>query len=79
MSPRLQKLEAQALLLPPEERETLVESLLQSLRQDALPEIDPDWIAEADRRYHELRGGGVEGVPAERVFREIRQELGWHG
>ncbi len=49
MSPQLLKVEEQALLLPPEDREALVERLLKSLREDVLPEIDPAWIQEADQ------------------------------
>lgn len=76
MSPQLQSVEEQALLLSLKEREILVERLLTSL-QEALPEIDPAWITEADRRYLEYKEGRVPGIPSNRVFDEIRQELGW--
>ncbi len=79
MSPQLLKVEEQALLLPPEDREALVERLLQSLREDVLPEIDPAWIQEADRRYREYKEGRVEGIAAEQVFEDIQRELGWSG
>jgi len=77
MSPQLQAIEEQALLLTPEDRETLVELLLQSLRQEALPEIDPAWIAEVEKRYAEYKSGEVEGIPAEQIFDDVRRELGW--
>lgn len=77
MSPQLQAIEEQALLLTPEDRETLVELLLQSLRQEALPEIDPAWIAEVEKRYAEYKSGAVEGIPAEQIFDDVRRELGW--
>ena len=77
MSPELLKVEEQALLLSPGDREALVERLLGSLGQEGVPEIDPAWIAEAERRYREYKEGRVEGIPGERVFEEIRQELGW--
>ncbi len=35
------------------------------------------WIEEAERRYREYKEGHVEGIPAEQVFEDIRQELGW--
>jgi len=77
MSAQLLKVEEQALLLPPEDREALVDRLLRSLQQDSLPEIDQAWIVEAERRYREYREGRVEGIPAEQVFDDIEQELGW--
>ncbi len=76
MSPQLLKVEEQALLLPVDDREALVESLLRSLQQDNLPEVAPAWIEEAERRYREYKEGRVEGIPGERVFEEVRQELG---
>jgi predicted RNase H-like HicB family nuclease len=33
------------------------------------------WLAEADRRYEELRTGAVEGVPADEVFRRVRERI----
>ena len=77
MSPQLQRIEKDALLLPTEEREHLVERLLQSLQGEPLPAIDPAWIAEAERRYRELKSGQVRAVPADGLFDRIRQELGW--
>ena len=77
MSPQLQKIEEDALLLPAAEREHLVEQLLRSLRDDAVPDIDPAWIAEAERRYRELESGQVQALPGEGLIDQIRQELGW--
>lgn len=79
MNPELVRVEKQALLLPPEDREALVERLLRSLGQKAVPEIDPAWLAEAERRYREYKEGRVQGIPGARVFEEVRQELGWSG
>ncbi len=77
MSPQLQRIEEDALLLSAEEREHLVESLLQSLKGDALSAIDPSWIAEAERRYQEVKSGQVQAVPGDGLFDQIRRELGW--
>jgi len=77
MSPQLLKVEEQAMLLTPEDRETLVERLLRSLREEAVPEVDPAWIAEAERRFREYKEGRVEGIPADLAFEEIHRELGW--
>lgn len=79
MSAQLLKVEEQALLLPPEDREALVDRLLRSLHEEALPEIDRAWIVEAERRYRDYKEGRVEGIPAEQVFDDIEQELGWSG
>ncbi len=77
MSPQLQKIEEDALLLPAEEREQLVERLLRSLQSETLSAIDPAWIAEAERRYQELKSGEVQAIPGDGLFDQIRQELGW--
>lgn len=77
MSARLSTVEEQALLLEPREREALVESLLQSLREEIPVEIRSAWVAEAEKRYREYKDGLVEGIPAERVFSELHQEFGW--
>ena len=77
MSPQLQKIEEDALLLPAEEREHLVERLLRSLQSETLSTIDPAWIEEAERRYRELKSGQVQAIPGDGLFDEIRRELGW--
>ncbi len=77
MSPLLQKIEKDALLLPAEEKEHLVEKLLQSLHSETLSTIDPAWITEAERRYREVKSGQVQAVPGDGLFDQIRQELGW--
>jgi putative addiction module component (TIGR02574 family) len=76
-------LEAQLLHLPPRERARLVELLL--ARLDATDsdvvtvgeqhEVDAAWAAEADRRYAELAGGDVAGVPAAEVYAELEADL----
>ncbi len=77
MSPQLQKIEEDALLLSAEEKEHLVERLLQSLQSETLSAIDPAWITEAERRYQELKSGEVQAIPGDGLFDQIRQELGW--
>ncbi len=77
MSPQLQRIEEDALLLSRDDREHLVESLLRSLHDESVSGIDPAWIAEAERRYLEVKSGQVPAVPGEGLFGQIRQELGW--
>lgn len=75
MSPQLQKIEEEAVLLPQEDRERLVERLLRSLQPDA--DIDQAWITEAERRYREVKSGQVQPNPGDGFFDQIRKELGW--
>lgn len=58
-----------ALSLPPDDRESIVEALLVSLR-DA--ELDDEWDEEAERRYQAYLAGEMEGFPADRVIAEAR-------
>ena len=77
MSPRLQQIEAEALRLPPEERESLAGVLVQSLEDAAVNEIDAAWIEEAEQRFQKWQSGKIDGIPSERFFPEIRRDLGW--
>jgi putative addiction module component (TIGR02574 family) len=77
MSPRLQQIEAEALRLPPEERESLAEVLVQSLEDASVNEIDAAWIEEAEQRFQKWRTGKTDGIPSEKFFPEIRRDLGW--
>ena len=77
MSPRLQQIEAEALRLPPEERESLAGVLVQSLEDASVNEIDAAWIEEAERRFQKWRAGKTDGIPSEKFFSEIRRDLGW--
>lgn len=76
MSPQLQRIEEEALLLPPEDREHLVERLLRSLQRNAEVTIDPVWLAEAERRYRDYRSGQAQAIPGDGLFDQIRQERG---
>jgi len=69
-----QKLIDQLESLPLEDRAQVVDSLLRTLNApDA--EIDRAWAEAAQRRLNEMRGGGVEGVPADQVFARARQRF----
>jgi putative addiction module component (TIGR02574 family) len=68
----LEQLTQEALSLPPDAKVALIELLLRSLDND---EIDGAWINEAERRYEELQTGKVNGIPADNVFKQLRQEL----
>ena len=62
------------MVLPAEERARLEVRLLSSLEEtmESPEEIEKLWIAEAERRFKELRDGLVKGIPAQEVFAELR-------
>lgn len=66
------KLLEEALLLPADERASLVEKLLQSLNLPNEAEVDRLWIEEAERRVSQIEAGEVEVIPGEQVFAMIR-------
>jgi len=68
------EIEKNALALSPEDRARLVVCLLESLdaSTDSAAELEKLWLLEAERRFQELRTGGVKGIPAEKVFADIR-------
>lgn len=78
MSVSLQDLEREARRLPPEERESLINSLITTLDDELLTDVDKAWLEEVERRRLELRAGKIVGIPASDVFDSIRQELGWN-
>ena len=58
-----------AMELKPEERFTLVESLIQSLDEPD-KKLDEIWAEEAENRLRAYREGKLEGVPIEEIFKE---------
>jgi putative addiction module component (TIGR02574 family) len=62
-------------LLPPEERERLVEGLLESLNESASSSLDPAWEAEIERRLAEYDRGEVKAIDADVVFAKARKLL----
>ncbi len=69
----LEELEAEALKLPPDQRERLAEKLLSSV--DPGLQYEPEWAAEADRRVQEIREGSVQPLPADEVLGAARKRL----
>jgi hypothetical protein len=70
-----QKLIAEAVSLPVEERALVVDSLLRSLNQPE-SEIDKKWATVAQKRLLELRTGSVAAVSGEDVFNTIWERFG---
>jgi putative addiction module component (TIGR02574 family) len=77
MATLLEEIKAQALRLPPDDREMLAGALLHSLDDAPLNDIDAAWIAEAERRYEDCRSGKSQLIPGEHLIDDVRRELGW--
>jgi len=73
MSDSLKELEAQARSLSPEERARLAESLLESLRDAPLAEIEKAWEVEIAERVAAYDRGELPTFSAESVFAEARR------
>jgi len=73
MSDTLKELEARARSLSPEERARLAESLLDSLRDAPLAEIEKAWEAEIAERVAAYDHGDLPTFSAESVFAEARR------
>jgi putative addiction module component (TIGR02574 family) len=76
MGNSLPEIERDALELSPEDRARLAARLISSLEESAesSEEIEKLWIAEAERRFQELRDGLVQGIPAREVFAGLRKK-----
>ena len=48
-----------------------------SLDNEPVNEIDEAWIQETERRYQDYKDGKVKGLPGDKIFSEIKRELGW--
>ena len=74
MAHSLPEIEKDALRLPADDRARLAMRLLSSLEEatESPEEIEKLWIAEAERRFQELRDGVVQGIPARDVFAQLR-------
>ena len=59
--------------LPPQERERLVDQLLESLNEPAAAKLHASWEGEIERRLAEYGQGSGEAVDAEEVFAKARR------
>jgi putative addiction module component (TIGR02574 family) len=73
MADTLKELEAQARSLSPEERARLAQSLLESLRDAPVAEIEKAWDAEIVERVAAYDRGELPTFTAEDVFAEARR------
>jgi putative addiction module component (TIGR02574 family) len=74
MSMTLAEIEAEVMKLSFEERELLAEAIYSSM-DNAEGEVDPETLAEAKRRYEELRSGTVKGDSLEDVLAHLQAPL----
>jgi putative addiction module component (TIGR02574 family) len=58
--------------LTPDEKEILVDEILQSLDSSQLTETDQAWLAEAEARYQRFKNGESKAVPLDDVLAEVR-------
>jgi putative addiction module component (TIGR02574 family) len=65
------KLIEEALSLPPDERAAVAERLLSSLEPE-LSQIDQLWAAEAEDRLNAYDRGEIEAIPADEVFKTVK-------
>ena len=59
--------------LPLDERERLVDGLLESLNESAAAALDPAWEAEIEKRLAEYDRGEVKAIDADIVFAKARK------
>ncbi len=60
-----------ALQLSEEERETMIQHLMDSLKGDAPAEVDDSWRREVSRRVKEMKDGTATMVPWDQARRQI--------
>lgn len=76
MSQTYVELEREARLLSAEERAQLVDTLLESLRDGKIAEVEAAWAVEIERRVSAYERGEAKLVPAEEVFAKARTITG---
>jgi putative addiction module component (TIGR02574 family) len=65
----------QAMALPENERGALAESLIESLEPEDADDIDPELMAEWERRIDEVDSGLVKPIPVEESLARVRAAL----
>jgi len=76
MTPKVSEVLAQAMQLSPQERELLIDQLVESLDEEPA-EAGPEeaWADEIKRRVDEIRSGRVKLIPGEEVLRELAEDF----
>lgn len=71
----LQEVEHEALALSPAERAHIAHTLLESLEDLQEDEVERLWLDEVARREEELDAGLVTPIPAEEVFKRLKEQF----
>jgi putative addiction module component (TIGR02574 family) len=69
---RAEQIVQQALELPEDDREWIVETLNKTVSSSEKASVDEAWIAEAKRRMDEIDEGKVQLIPGEEVMSRLR-------
>ena len=75
MSIAAEKITAEALALPDDERAFLARELIVSLDSEMCPNAEAEWAEVIDRRSREISEGKVQCQPTEETVRNIRANL----
>lgn len=76
MSTRFEQVAADAMKLPVRDRVRLAQQLVSTLDEDQSEgEVEELWFAGAKRRLDELHTGKVQGIDADEVFKNARENL----
>ena len=57
----------------------MVSGLQQIAEDDCLSEVDQAWLALAEKRHAAYKAGERQGISGDRVFADLREDLGWPG
>lgn len=72
----LEDIEKEALCLAQQDRAALARRLLATLDDGEDGDVEPAWVAEAERRYEAYRAGRTGAEPADEAIKKARRELG---
>ncbi len=70
MKTKIDKVAAQALSLPSEDRAQLAERLVESLENDTIEKL---WVLEAKKRRDEVRSGRVKPIAGDKALEQVRK------
>jgi putative addiction module component (TIGR02574 family) len=76
MTPKASEVLAQAMQLSPQERELLIDELVESLDEGPTEAgAEEAWAVEIKRRVDEIRSGKVKLIPGEQVLQELAEDF----
>ena len=75
MAKTIEDIEHEIRSLSTDDRMHLLRDLIADLDGSMDEDVEKAWLEEAERRYKELKEGGVELIPAEEVFSRARARL----